>query len=61
MVDAALAGGGALDLRNGTVLQNVAYPANSAGVSIPAYFSRGFLSAFGVETLDGLPVDPGRQ
>ena len=57
VVNAALAGGGALDLRNGTVFQNVAYPANSSGVSIPAYFSRGFLNAFGVETLDGLPVD----
>ena len=57
VVDAALAGGGALDLRNGTVFQNVAYPANSNGVSIPSYFSRGFLDAFGVETLDGLPVD----
>ena len=57
VVNAALAGGGALDLRNGTVLQNVSYPANSHGVSIPAYFSRGFLDAFGVETLDGLPTD----
>ena len=57
VVNAALAGGGALDLRNGTTLQNVSYPANAGGVSIPAYFSRGFLNAFGVETLDGLPVD----
>ena len=57
VVNAALAGGGALDLRNGTTLQNVSYPANAGGVSVPAYFSRGFLNAFGVETLDGLPVD----
>ena len=57
VVNAALAGGGALDLRNGTTFQNVSYPANSSGVSVPAYFSRGFLNAFGVETLDGLPVD----
>ena len=34
----------------------VAYPANSAGVAIPAYFSRNFLNALGVETLDGLPT-----
>ena len=34
----------------------VAYPANSAGVAIPAYFSRNFLNAVGVETLDGLPT-----
>ena len=35
----------------------VSYPANQAGVAIPAYFSRQFLDAVGVETLDGLPVD----
>ncbi len=57
VVDAALAGGGALDIRNGTTVQSVSYPANANGVSIPAYFSRGFLNALGVETLDGLPVD----
>ena len=34
-----------------------AYPANGAGVSIPVYFSRGFLAAAGVETLDGIPVN----
>ena len=35
----------------------VFYPANSAGVSIPAYFSRTFLNAAGVETLDGLDTN----
>ena len=35
----------------------VAYPANSAGVAIPAYFSRRFLDAAGVETADGLPTN----
>ena len=35
----------------------VAYPANGAGVAIPAYFSRNFLNAVGVETLDGLPTN----
>ena len=35
----------------------VAYPANSAGVAIPVYFSRNFLNAAGVETLDGIPTD----
>ena len=35
----------------------VAYPANSAGVAIPAYFSRNFLNAVGVETLDGIPTN----
>ena len=35
----------------------VAYPANDAGVAIPAYFSRRFLDAAGVETLDGLLTD----
>ena len=35
----------------------VTYPANSAGVAIPAYFSRQFLNAVGVETSDGLLVD----
>ena len=33
------------------------YPANAAGVAIPAYFSRNFLNALGVETLDGLLTD----
>ena len=56
VVAAALAGGGALDIRNGATVQDVSYPANSGGVSIPAYMSRAFLSALGVETLDGIPV-----
>ena len=33
------------------------YPANAAGVAIPAYFSRNFLNALGVETSDGLLTD----
>ena len=57
LVGAALAAGSALDIRNGLTVQSVSYPANSAGVSIPAYFSRGFLRAAGVETLEGVPVD----
>ena len=57
LVDAALAAGSALDIRNGGTQESVSYPANSAGVSIPAYFSRGFLQAAGVETLEGVPVD----
>ncbi len=36
---------------------NILYPPNAAGVAIPAYFSRSFLDAVGVETLDGVPVD----
>ena len=36
---------------------NILYPPNAAGVAIPAYFSRDFLDAAGVETLDGVPVD----
>ena len=35
----------------------VTYPANSAGVAIPAYFSRRFLDAAGVETLEGIPTN----
>ena len=57
LVAAALASGAALDVRNGLTQESVSYPANSAGVSIPAYFSRGFLDAMGVETLEGVPVD----
>ena len=57
VVGAALASGGALDIRNGATVESVSYPANSAGVSIPAYFSRQFLIAAGVETLEGVPVD----
>ena len=56
VVGAALARGAALDIRNGATVQSVSYPANAAGVSIPAYFSREFLTALGVETLDGVPV-----
>ena len=36
---------------------NILYPPNAAGVTIPAYFSRNFLDAVGVETLEGVPVD----
>ena len=36
---------------------NILYPPNAAGVAIPAYFSRNFLNAVGVETLDGVPVN----
>lgn len=57
VVAAALGSGDALDIRNGLTQTSVSYPANSAGVSIPAYFSRGFLNAMGVETLEGVPVD----
>ena len=57
VVNAALAAGSALDIRNGATQESVSYPANSAGVSIPAYFSRGYLQAAGVETLEGVPVD----
>ena len=57
LVAAALGSGNALDIRNGLTQTSVSYPANSAGVSIPAYFSRGFLDAMGVETLEGVPVD----
>ena len=35
---------------------NILYPPNAAGVAIPAYFSRNFLEAVGVETLEGIPV-----
>ncbi len=57
VVQAALVNGAALDLRNGTTVQNVSYAPNAAGVSIPAYLSRGFLDGLGVETSDGLPVN----
>ena len=56
-VAAALANLGALDIRNGTTVQNVSYAPNAAGVSIPAYFSRNFLNGMGVETADGIPVN----
>ena len=54
---AALATGGTADIRNGLTAVSVSYPENEYGVSIPAYFSRSFLQALGVETLDGLPTD----
>ena len=57
VVGAALQAGGALDIRNGQTVESVSYPANGAGVSIPAYFSRNFLNAAGVQTLDGVAVD----
>ena len=57
LVAAALQVPAALDVRNGLTVQSVSYPANSSGVSIPAYFSRRFLAAAGVETLDGIPID----
>ena len=55
VVAAALASGATADLRNGLTPVSVSYPANEFGVSIPAYFSRAFLNALGVETSDGLP------
>ena len=57
VVLAALQAGGALDVRNGQTIESVSYNANAAGVSIPAYFSRNFLNAMGVQTLDGVPVN----
>ncbi len=33
------------------------HPENAAGVAVPVYFSREFLTGAGVETLDGVPVD----
>lgn len=59
VVDAALfpaAGApGALDIRNGGTVVDVSQT-TSQGVSVPAYFSRAFLTAAGVETSDGIPV-----
>ena len=57
LVAAALQVPAALDIRNGLTVQSVSYPANAAGASIPAFFSRNFLAAAGVETLDGLPTN----
>ena len=57
VVDAALDAGTARDIRNRMAVQNVSYAPNAAGVSIPVYFSRGFLDSLGIETLDGLPID----
>ncbi|MDH3640550.1 MAG: TonB-dependent receptor [Gammaproteobacteria bacterium] len=56
VVDSGLANLGALDIRNGGTVESVSYPANSSGVSIPAYFSQSFLAAAGVETSNGIPV-----
>lgn len=53
LVNQALASGAALDVRNGITTVSVSYPENSQGASIPAYFSRNFLNALGVETSDG--------
>ena len=58
VIAAALATPGATaDLRNGITPISVSYPENEFGVSVPAYFSRTFLIAMGVETSDGLPSD----
>ena len=57
LVAAALQVPAALDVRNGLTVESVSYPANAAGVSIPVFFSRNFLGAAGVETLDGIPID----
>ncbi len=59
VVDTALAGNAALTPANGGTAPgtNVSYAANADGVEIPAYFSRNFLAANGVETFDGFPTD----
>ncbi|MCY3886014.1 MAG: TonB-dependent receptor [Gammaproteobacteria bacterium] len=58
VIDLALATPGATaDIRNGLSPVSVSYPDNEFGVSIPAYFSRSFLAAVGVETSDGLLSD----
>ena len=57
LVNQALAAGAALDIRNGVTTVSVSHPPNSHGVSIPAYFSRNFLRANGVETSDGNLTD----
>lgn len=59
LVDSALANNAALTAENGQTAPgtNVTYDPNAAGVAIPAYFSRGFLDAAGVETSDGLPTN----
>ncbi len=49
--------GATVDIRNGLSPVSVSYPDNEFGVSIPAYFSRNFLNAVGVETSDGLLSD----
>ena len=57
LVQQALLAGAALDVRNGVTTVSVSYPENSQGASIPAYFSRAFLTAVGVETSDGNMTD----
>lgn len=57
VVAAALAQGATADIRNQLTPVSVSYPVNEFGVSIPAYFSRAFLDALGVETSDGLLTD----
>ncbi len=44
-------------LLGGRAATGIFHPPNAAGVAIPAYFSRRFLDAFGVETLEGIPID----
>ena len=51
VVQAAIANGATIPV------PSALYPANAAGVAIPAYMSRNFLNAIGVETLDGLEVN----
>jgi len=57
VVNGALQAGAALDIRNGTTISSVSYPANANGVSIPAYMSRNYLIALGVEVSDGIPIN----
>ena len=54
VISAALAAGATIDMRNGTTPYSLSYPVNELGVAVPAYFSRLFLNALGVETSDGL-------
>ncbi len=57
LINQALAAGATIDIRNGLSPVSVSHPANENGVSIPAYFSRRFLTALGVDTLDGLETN----
>ena len=57
LVGAALQSGAALDIRNGGTVASVSYPRNANGVEIPAYISRQFLIASGVEVSDGIPTN----
>lgn len=54
VIDAALAAGATIDIRNRTTPYSLSYPANEFGVSVPAYFSRLFLNTIGVETSEGV-------